>query len=163
MAFMKKIRNADEKFRIVDVFTVCVIPNHFHILVKVPRRFKDASVISDFMNMLQKSYAQHYKRRYGSPETKIGQFYEGRFRDKKIESIQQLERCYNYIIHNAVRHGIVDHSKKWPWTSYHKSFYDKLVTIDEDIVISDTYELPYELELEDTFAPGREKNGNNGQ
>ena len=101
----------------VDLYCYCLIPNHFHMLIKT----KDSRVEEDkeinysriFGNMFA-AYAQsfnHYYKRKGS-------LFSQNFRRKTIENDEYLRTVVVYIHRNPVKHGLVSDLSQWKYSSY---------------------------------------------
>ena len=101
----------------VDLYCYCLIPNHFHFLVKTkPPSQKDVDEIdySKKFGNLFAAYAQsfnHYYHRKGS-------LFSQNFRRKQIESDDYLKTVVIYIHRNPVKHGMVENLTDWKHSSY---------------------------------------------
>jgi putative transposase len=107
----------DRMLEFVDLYCYCLIPNHFHLLVKTkPASKKDVDEINyskKFGNLFA-AYAQsfnHYYHRKGS-------LFSQNFRRKQIESDDYLKTVIIYIHRNPVKHGLVDNLTDWKHSSY---------------------------------------------
>ena len=62
-----------EEFNGIHIYAWCLLPNHFHLLLKSD---KSGLEISSFMRKLQQSYAMYFKTKYKaiSPDLKLLNF-----------------------------------------------------------------------------------------
>ena len=108
------------KYKLIKIHAWCVLPNHFHFLLSEQKTEEETGLseqISDFMRLIQGSYAMYFNARYGI-EMKQGRkspVFEGRFKAKPITDKKYLAQVTYYIRHNALKHDIVDDSQDWPW------------------------------------------------
>ncbi len=103
---------------ILDVIAYCLMPNHYHLLIRVKETsevFK-TSEVSRAMMRLSVSYTKtinvHYDR--------VGPLFQGAFQAKAVGSSEYLGQLVSYIHVNPVRTGLVDDPKDWPYSSYNK-------------------------------------------
>jgi len=74
---------------IVGIICYCLMPNHFHLLVKQNK----GGGISRFMSNLTNSYTRYFNTKY----ERKGPIFEGRFRAVRIETNEQLLHVSRYI------------------------------------------------------------------
>jgi REP element-mobilizing transposase RayT len=104
---MYKISQFKKKYEI-EVLVYCIMPNHFHLLLRSDHNPKN---ISKFMKALQQSYAIYFNREYD----KKGHVFESRFINKPVETKADLARVKRYILNNPVRKGFVKRYYEWPY------------------------------------------------
>lgn len=92
----------------VDVVAYCLMPNHFHLVLKV-----HAIRLSDFMQRLLASHACFINLR----NERTGHLFESRFFSKLVLSEHQLANTIRYVHQNPVRAKIVLRSTDWRWSS----------------------------------------------
>lgn len=105
--FMYKISQYKKKFE-MEILIYCVLPNHFHILLRNDHQAKN---ISKFMQSLQQSYAQYFNKKYEHS----GHVFEGRFCHKEVATNRDLAHVKKYILNNPVKHGLVKRYYEWPY------------------------------------------------
>ena len=91
--------NAEKK--IVDIICYCLMPNHFHLLVK---QLFDGG-ISEFVGKLINSYTKFYNVKY----KRIGPLFQGQFKAVLIESEEQLIQIISSI---TVNHYLENGNKR---------------------------------------------------
>ncbi len=105
--FLFKISQFAKKY-LIETQVGCVMPNHFHILLRSDHFAKN---ISKFSQVLQYSYARYFNR----TRNHTGHVFEGRFCHKEVNVGIELARVKKYILNNPVKAGLVDRYYKWPY------------------------------------------------
>ena len=109
-AFLLTFQEAQERVP-VDCFAYCVMPNHFHLVVR-PQSDGD---LSRFMAWLT---ATHSKRWHAWRKSAgIGHVYQGRFKALPVSSDIHFLHVCRYVERNALRAGLVTRAEAWPWSS----------------------------------------------
>jgi len=93
-----------------SVFAYCLMPNHFHFLL---RQDEDKPVYRIF-NDLNNSYVQHYNKKY----SRKGHLYQGPLQHKKVKNENYLISLCQYIHYNPQKAGLVDHLSDWKYSNY---------------------------------------------
>lgn len=96
---------------LVMVLGYCLMPNHFHLLVK---QLSDNG-ISIFMRRSLDSYTRYFNTRY----ERIGPLYQGRFKAICVENDEQLLHLSRYIHLNPFLGHLTQKPNDYPWSSYH--------------------------------------------
>ncbi len=100
-----EVRNIGENFdreeTIVDIGAYCLMPNHFHLLV----REKMEGGISKYMLKLMTSYSMYFNKKY----ERTGKLYEGVFKSTHLNDDNYLKYLYSYIHLNPAK--LID--KNW--------------------------------------------------
>ncbi len=100
----------------VDTYAYCLIPNHFHLLVRV----KDSEDIhyhlkvSHQFRRLFQSYALSINRQEG----RSGSLFRKHFRRIQVDNMDYLRRLVFYIHFNPQKHQLVQNFRKYPYSSY---------------------------------------------
>ncbi len=80
---------------LVDICAYCLMPNHFHILV----RAKGDRGISQFFAKLSTAYSMYFNKRYG----RSGGLFEGTFKALHVENDDYLKYLLSYIHLNPIK------------------------------------------------------------
>ncbi|HTH93545.1 MAG TPA: transposase [Candidatus Paceibacterota bacterium] len=107
---------------LVDIGAYCLMPNHFHILIKE----KAEGGISKFMRKVSTSYVMYFNRKYSLS----GSLFEGKFKDRHVNSDQYLKYLYSYIHFNPLK--LID--KYWKENAKHNK--DKYLSYIKDYAYS---------------------------
>ena len=98
------------KEKLIDILAYCIMPTHFHLLIK---QLKDAG-IAIFVGNLLNSYTRCFNTKYG----RKGTLWEGKSKKVLLESDEQLLHLTRYIHLNPVTAHLVDKPEEWRWSSY---------------------------------------------
>ena len=93
----------------LDLWLVCAMPNHHHLVFRTRR-----PNLSQAVRQLNGKYAQWWNRRHN----RVGHVYQGRFKAQIIEQCTYLLRLCRYVLMNPVRGKLVAHPGQWRWSSY---------------------------------------------
>lgn len=92
-----------------QMFAWCVLPNHYHVLVET----------SHLKGLLKSIGRLHGRMSYmwnGEDQTR-GRTVFFRSADRAMRSDRHFWATLNYVHHNPVHHGYVEHWTDWPWSS----------------------------------------------
>lgn len=96
--------------KIIEVICYCLMPNHFHLLV----RQLQENGISKFMGQLQNSFTKYFNTKHD----RIGVLFQGPFKAVIMENDEQFIHVSRYIHLNPVVSGIVKKPENYQWSSY---------------------------------------------
>ena len=116
---------------IVDTYAWVLMPNHFHLLVRIKKEedvrdyfsnqtgYENLSAMkikplhqyfSNLFNAYTKAYNKHFHRH--------GALFERPFKRKLIDNQSYLKNTLVYIHNNPVHHGFTDNPSDYSWSSY---------------------------------------------
>ncbi len=133
---------------VADTLAFCLMPNHFHLLVKIKEleyfkilpkfqtleELKEDDIkkyISKQFSNLFSSYTQAYNKVYN----RMGSLFIKNFKRYKIESQQYLTSAFIYIHNNPVNHGFCNSAEKWKFSSYNTYLSNDSFKINEEEVL----------------------------
>ncbi len=96
--------------KIVEIISYCLMPNHFHLLLK---QLKEGG-ISEFMRKVSNGYTRYFNTRHH----RIGPLFQGAYKAVLIEDDQQLIHVSRYIHLNPIVSLLVKDLKTYLWSSY---------------------------------------------
>ena len=99
-----------------EIHAYCLLPNHYHILIRLQRDI-------DFSIRMQRfgiSYAKSINKRTG----RVGHLFQGRFKAKHVGSTEYLLHLSRYIHFNPVAAGLVKVPEDWQYSSYREYLVD---------------------------------------
>lgn len=105
----RKSKSISEGEGLVDILCYCLMPNHFHLLI----RENVEKGISRYMQRLLNSYARHYNTRH----ERTGPLFSGPFRAVRVVSDDQFLHVTRYIHLNPFVAGLVKDPLKYQWSS----------------------------------------------
>lgn len=92
---LMKILNINKKDSLVSIGAYCLMPNHFHLLIKE----KTENGISKFMGKLATGYSMYFNKRY----ERTGKLFEGVFKSTHADSDEYLKYLFSYIHLNPIK------------------------------------------------------------
>lgn len=123
----------------LNVYAYCLMPNHFHFLIKVnefsfKNEFPGSSKIR--LSPIEKSFKDFficYAKAINKAYNRTGSLFQYKFKRKIISSHEYLVRLVPYIHLNPVRAGLVNDVREWKYSSYNKFISN--ITQTNDLVI----------------------------
>lgn len=94
----------------IDLYAYCLMPNHFHLLLKV-RRGED---LSRGMQWFTTTHVRRYHRLHRSS----GHVWQGRYKSFIVEEDNHYLTVVRYIEGNPVRANMVETATDWVWSSH---------------------------------------------
>ncbi len=104
-SFKLKLNN-----KLVEIICYCLMPNHFHFLIK---QLKEGG-ITEFVSKLSNSYTKYYNTKH----TRVGPLLQGEFKAVLVESNEQFIHLSRYIHLNPIASLLVKDLKNFRWSSY---------------------------------------------
>jgi putative transposase len=111
-SFNNNLFKPDPEKKLVDIICYCLMPNHFHLLIK---QLSDGG-ISEFVSKLINSYTKFYNVKY----RRVGPLFQGQFKAILIESDEQLIHVSRYIHLNPIASFLVKNLNLYEWSSYNE-------------------------------------------
>jgi REP element-mobilizing transposase RayT len=122
----------------LEFFAYCLMPNHFHLLVRVKENQQLLSELDFSYKISQQfshcfnSYAQAFNKENG----RMGSLFANRFKRILIESDEHFKTLIIYIHNNPVKAGLVSYPEDWKYSSYKEILLNTETIIQRDEVIS---------------------------
>lgn len=95
---------------LIKFLCYCLMPDHYHLLVKIIDADKISKYIGDIENSFTKNVNQQNNRK--------GPLWQSRFKAVEIKSNEQLLHVSRYIHLNPVTKGFVENAEDWSFSSY---------------------------------------------
>lgn len=107
--YYQQFKNKDPQ---IDIFSFCLIHNHYHLQIK---QLADNG-ISRFISNFQNSYARYFNIK----SNRRGALFCNSFKAKRIETDQEFVHISRYIHLNPVTSFLININKlaTYPWTSF---------------------------------------------
>jgi len=125
--FLELIKEAKKHYPI-DIFAYCLMPNHFHIVVRPCQ----ANYLSKWMQWLMTSHVRRYHRHYKT----TGHIWQGRFKSFVIQKDEHLLTVLRYVERNPVRARLVFSARDWLWSSHKERTGKELEKIVDNLPIN---------------------------
>ncbi|GGD85119.1 hypothetical protein [Planktosalinus lacus] len=120
---------------IVDTFCYCLMPNHFHFLVRVKKEavlneyFKDKieranSNLQGFKNLeclISRQFSNFfnaYAKAFNKQHNRKGNLFMHTFKRKVITDENYLRKLIHYIHFNPIKAGLTQRAEEWKYCSY---------------------------------------------
>ena len=133
---------------IADTFAYCLMPNHFHLLVRIkplkdlvnPRGFKnpeglDSVKVEHFLSHTFGSLFNSYTKAFNKQQNRKGKLFLENFERKRINEESYLRNIIQYIHFNPVYHGFVNDLRDWKYSSFQCFLTTKATDVKRDEVI----------------------------
>jgi putative transposase len=109
-AWLGAFAEAHERFP-VDVFAYCLMPNHFHLVL----RPKEDGQLARFMRLGTLTHSMRWHRHRNNKGT--GAVYQGRYRAFPVQTDRHFYTLCRYVEANALRARLVRRAEDWRWSS----------------------------------------------
>ena len=136
---------ADHIAPVVQVFAYCLLPNHFHILLRLLeadeilsrddlhdywQHARDDRPHQYFSNCFN-AYARTINDRYG----RSGSLFQRPFHRKPVTTDDYFCTLITYIHRNPQKHRLVDDFRDWPYSSYDAILHEKPTRVERTAVL----------------------------
>jgi len=102
--------NLNQAPKIIEVLGYCLMPNHFHLLLK---QIKDGG-ITETLTKLSLSYTKFFNTKYN----RVGPLFQGGFKAVHIETDEQLIHVSRYIHLNPIVALLIRNIEQFEFSSY---------------------------------------------
>lgn len=108
-AFIRLLLDGKKKAR-VELFGFCLMPNHWHLVLR-PRTDVD---LSAYLSWVTNTHVKRYRAHY--PRTS-GHLYQGRYKSFPVEEDSYFLTLMRYVEANPLRAKLAAAAEEWPWSS----------------------------------------------
>jgi putative transposase len=108
-AFAELMTLAKEKAN-VELFGFCLMPNHWHLVL----RPKGAADLARYLSWLTNTHVKRYRGHYPSTS---GHLYQGRYKSFAVQEDAYLLTLLRYVEANPLRAKMVERAEQWRWSS----------------------------------------------
>lgn len=127
---------------IVDIICYCLMPNHFHFLL---RQSADGGV-TEFVSKLTNSYTKYFNTK----NDRVGPLFQGEFKSVHIVSDGQLLHLSRYIHLNPLIGHVCADLNSYKWSSYHEYIQGDAKVCETKIVLNNfSQKLSYKKFVDD--------------
>jgi REP element-mobilizing transposase RayT len=94
----------------IAVITYCLMPNHYHFLLRQDDQIPAGRLPQRVFNSYTKAFNKRYDR--------TGTLFEGPYKAIHVDQDHYLLHLCRYIHANPVKHGLVYDLEQWPYSNY---------------------------------------------
>jgi putative transposase len=139
--FLKKY--VEHILPIVDTFAYCLMPNHFHLAVRIKMAtdlknlegLQDLQSLERFISQQFSNFFNAYSKAFNKQHNRRGNLFVHTFKRKQIDSDDYFKRLIHYIHFNPVHHNFVEDLRDWKYSSYESFFSEQASKINREEVI----------------------------
>ncbi len=112
----------------LETYAYCLLPNHFHLLVRVKdfnkqkielkKGLKTLTEPNEIVSELFRRLFTGYAKAINKQEERTGSLFQKNFKRIVVSNEFYFNQLIYYIHANPQRHGIVEDFKKYPYSSY---------------------------------------------
>jgi len=111
----------------VDTFCYCLMPNHFHFLLKIKRQEQIENVIKyknlnknldGLISQQFSNFFNSYAKAFNKQQNRKGSLFMHTFKRKQINDEKYLRKLIHYIHYNPKKAGLVNKLEDWDYSSY---------------------------------------------
>lgn len=117
---------------VFDTFAYCLLPNHYHFLIRVkdneklwkvydPKGIKKpvGSELSHWLSHQVGNWQNSYTKAFNKQQRRMGSLFIPTFCRKQVDKPDYFLQVLHYIHLNPIHHNLVRDITDWPFTSYH--------------------------------------------
>jgi len=115
----------------IQTLAYCLIPNHFHLLVKINDGVTNETIVkafADFLNSYSKSINKAFRRN--------GSLFQRKFKRKRIDTEDYLTRIVVYIHLNPVKHRLTRDPQNWNYSSFSAYLSERPSKLNRQLVLN---------------------------
>ena len=122
---------------ICEVFAYCLLPNHFHLVLKTNEGVPDKVLSQKFSNLFNT-----YSKAINKAHNRTGSLFRDRFRRKVIENEDYLRNLIVYVHLNPEYHELYPDFKKYKYSSYQSYLSKKASKLNREFVLGLFEDIP---------------------
>ena len=124
--------------RVVDTFVYNLLPNHFHLVIRVKPKDEivpaptgvpgmidfpslqdlESLAVGDIVSELFRRFFMAYAKAINKQEGRVGSLFQKNFKRRPVQSDGHFNNLIYYVHTNARLHGICNDFRDWPYSSY---------------------------------------------
>lgn len=136
LRFKLKSFKLNTKNPLIEIVAYCLMPNHFHLLVK---QLRDNG-IEELMTKLCDSYSTSYNIKYD----RVGHLFQDTFKAVLVETDEQLLHLSRYIHLNPYVADLIGIPEDYLWSSCREYFENRQAICQKDIILNNFQKLSYQ-------------------
>lgn len=128
----------------LDVFSYCLLPNHFHLLLRIKEKSKIIDVLKykgvdlshKNINQAFSNFFNSYTKSFNKVHCRKGKLFMLPYKRILVEKEDYLLSLINYIHRNPIHHGFRKEFSGWKYSSYNDYIFDRPSKINKAEIIS---------------------------
>ena len=128
---------------IADTFAYCLMPNHFHVAIKIKSQAELEEIIKntrydDVQKYCSKQFSNlfsSYTQAFNKQQSRRGSLFIPNFSRKLVEDESYFKNLIHYIHFNPVHHGFVADLRDWIHSSFENFFSEKSSKVKREVVL----------------------------
>lgn len=114
----------------VDTLAYCLLPNHFHFLIKIKKNVTNEKLIRSFSNLLNA-----YSKAFNKANNRSGGLFQRKFKRKLVEDENYFSRIVLYIHLNPIKHSVARDISDWKYSSFRGYLSSRPTKLKKDLVL----------------------------
>ena len=105
----------------VSIYSYCLMPNHFHFLIKINEGLNLSAKNNSGLTILEKSFKNFfisYAKSVNKKYKRTGSLFQYKFKRKLVDDYGYLTALISYIHQNPIRAQLCDKEEDWKFSSY---------------------------------------------
>ena len=141
--------------KFVDIYAYCLMPNHFHLVIKVkseedimsaykeqyparvlnPRRVETQNSVSLIISKQFSNLFNSYAQAFNKENNRKGSLFVNRFKRRLVTDRNYLIKLIHYLHFNPVKANLNENIGDWKYSSYNAIINDKFTLINRKQVL----------------------------
>jgi len=105
--------------RLVKFISYCIMPDHYHLLIKI----LENNILSKYLSDIENGFSRFFNLKFN----RKGPLWQSRFKAVRVRSDEQLLHVSRYIHINPTTSNLVNKPEQWYFSSYRDFIYDSNV------------------------------------
>ncbi len=128
----------------VDIFSYCLLPNHFHFLLRIKEKskiidvlkYKGVELTHRNINQAFSNFFNSYTKSFNKVHCRKGKLFMLPYKRILVDKEDYLLTLVNYIHRNPIHHGYTKEFSDWEYSSFNEYVSDKPSRINKAVIIS---------------------------
>lgn len=125
------LKRSENAGKLVDLTCYCLMPNHFHFIIK--------QLVENGISIFLSKFTNSYTKYFNTKNERVGSLFQGVFKSVHVDSTNQLVHLSRYIHLNPLTSFVVPEKKfvSYPWSSLNDYLENKNTLVNPSPVLSE--------------------------
>jgi putative transposase len=125
------IKRSENTDKLVDLVCYCLMPNHFHFIVK--------QLVENGISIFLSKFTNSYTKYFNTKNERVGSLFQGVFKSVHVDSTNQLVHLSRYVHLNPLTSFVVPEKYfiSYPWSSLSDYLENKNTLVNPSSVLSE--------------------------